>query len=255
MGSRSWSGTIALTLLRGLCSEQADSQVNGVPPRSTTEDSRRALEDFARLLDVERNVGQAMGRYFDARLIQHDAEIGDSGHGDDTFLAQRQKLHPEQYLSPEQFHTVVDNLMADGDLVVAKSHVYTNPKDRGRVFVDIWRVAGGTFVEHWDVVQPVPNTSQNKATMWCGGASNWAAAGTVGDRVARPGCGRSGPGVNRDLGACHGEGLPHHARRTGPGCRGPSRHSSLVISSSTVRRLLPGKAAFAKYLSHRTGLA
>src|SRR5262245_54437294 len=123
-------GTIALALLLGIRPGSADSQVNGGPSRSTTEESRRALEAFARLLYVERNVTEAMGRFFDARLIQHDAEIGDGGHGDDSFLEKRQKLHPEQYLSPDQFHTVVDNLMADADLIVAKSHVYTNPKDR-----------------------------------------------------------------------------------------------------------------------------
>jgi predicted SnoaL-like aldol condensation-catalyzing enzyme len=66
------------------------------------------------------------------------------------------------------------------------------------VFVDIWRVAGGKFVEHWDVIQPVPSTSLNQATMWCGGASNYDEAGKAGDVVARPACGRSGPAENRD---------------------------------------------------------
>jgi predicted SnoaL-like aldol condensation-catalyzing enzyme len=193
----SWGGTIASVLLLGISPKLADSQVNTGPPPSMTEESRRNLEGFARLLYVERNV-TAMARYFDAHLIQHDAEIGDSGHGDDVFLERRRKLHPEQYLPPEQFHTVVDNLMADGDLIAAKSHVYTNPKDRGRVFVDIWRVAGGKFVEHWDVIQPVPSTSLNQATMWCGGASTYDEAGKTGDMVARPACGRSGPAEHRD---------------------------------------------------------
>jgi hypothetical protein len=34
--------------------------------------------------------------------------------------------------------------------------------------------------------------------MWCGGASNYEEAGKVGDMVAHPGCGRSGPAENRD---------------------------------------------------------
>jgi predicted SnoaL-like aldol condensation-catalyzing enzyme len=177
---------------------RADSQVNTTQPRGTTEESRRALESFGRLLYVERNLTAAMARFFDADLLQHDAEIGDGEHGDDAFLEKRQQLHPEQFLPPEQFHTVVDNLMADGDLIAAKSHVYTNPQDGGRVFVDIWRVAGGKFVEHWDVIQPVPSTSLNLATMWCGGASTYEEAGKVGDLVARPGCGHSGPAGNRD---------------------------------------------------------
>jgi len=189
--------TILLVLLLGLGSAPADAQRSAAPSASTTEESRRALEDYARLLMVQRDVNLAMARYFDASLIQHDAEIADGGHGDEAFLANRRKLHPEQFLAEEQYHTVVDNLLADGDLIALKSHVYTNPKDPGRVFVDIWRVAGGKFVEHWDVVQPVPSSSLNEATMWCGGASNYDEADHVGDTVARPGCGHSGPATDR----------------------------------------------------------
>jgi predicted SnoaL-like aldol condensation-catalyzing enzyme len=63
--------------------------------------------------------------------------------------------------------------------------------------VDIWRVAGGKFVEHWDVVQPVPTAPRNDATSWCGGASTYAEADKVGDTVANPGCGPSGPAADR----------------------------------------------------------
>lgn len=195
-------GAIALVLLMGFGAASVDAQPGGAragtPPASTTEQSRRALEDYARLLMVKRDVVTAMARYFDADLIQHDAEIGDGGHGDEEFLTNRRKLHPEQFLAEEEYHTVVDNLLADGDLIALKSHVYTNPKDPGRVFVDMWRVAGGKFVEHWDVVQPVPGAPLNDATSWCGGAGNYADAGGAGDTVARPGCGSSGPGAERD---------------------------------------------------------
>ena len=196
MGSRR-GGAIALVLLAGGCALPAAAQ-RAPSPASTTAESRRALEDYARLLMVDRDVVTAMARYFDASLIQHDAEIGDGGHGDEEFLTNRRKLHPEQFLAEDQYHTVVDNVLADGDLIALKSHVYTNPKDPGRAFVDIWRVARGKFVEHWDVVQPVPSTSLNSATMWCGGAATWAEADKLGDTVAHPGCGASGPVANRE---------------------------------------------------------
>jgi predicted SnoaL-like aldol condensation-catalyzing enzyme len=193
MPKPSLPAAITALLLTSLGSLPADAQLT-----STTEQSRRALEDYARLLMIERDVVTAMARYFDADLIQHDAEIGDGGHGDEEFLANRRKAHPEQFLAEEQYHTVVDNLLADGDLIALKSHVYTNPKDRGRVFVDIWRVARGKFVEHWDVVQPVPSAPLNDATSWCGDASSYDEADKVGDTVTRPGCGRSGPAEDRD---------------------------------------------------------
>jgi predicted SnoaL-like aldol condensation-catalyzing enzyme len=249
MRKHSWGGTTALALL--LAPQLAGAQVNSGPQRSTTQESRRALEAFARLLYVERNVTEAMGRYFDAHLVQHDAEIGDGGHGDDAFLEKRQKLHPEQYLSPDQFHTVVDNLMADGDLIVAKSHVYTNRNDRGRVFVDIWRVAGGKFVEHWDVIQPVPNTSLNQATMWCGGASNWADADKLGDMVARPGCGRSGPAVNRAQALATVRFFAAMFEKQG---RAAEAVQAFIADDFVQHspQISPGKEAFAKYLTDRT---
>ncbi|MEO8465581.1 MAG: nuclear transport factor 2 family protein [Gammaproteobacteria bacterium] len=191
---------ILLAVCIGFDAAPAGAQTSGAraatPP--ATEESRRALTDYAYLLMVKRDVVTAMARYFDAKLIQHDAEIGDSGHGDEEFLSNRRKENPQQFLATEQYHTVVDNLLADGDLIAVKSHVYTNPRDPGRVFVDIWHVVGGSFVEHWDVVQPVPAAPLNDATSWCGGASNWADADKVGDTVARPGCGLSGPAANRD---------------------------------------------------------
>jgi predicted SnoaL-like aldol condensation-catalyzing enzyme len=196
------SVAIVLALCAGLGAAPVGAQTGGsrpaAAPDATTEQSRRALTDYAYLLMVKRDVVTAMARYFDANLIQHDAEIGDGGHGDEEFLSNRRQQKPEQFLAEDQYHTVVDNLLADGDLIALKSHVYTNPRDPGRVFVDIWRVAGGTFVEHWDVVQPVPTAPRNDATSWCGGAGNWADADKVGDTVARPGCGLSGPAANRD---------------------------------------------------------
>jgi predicted SnoaL-like aldol condensation-catalyzing enzyme len=189
---------IALTLGLGFAAAPVGAQSGGATRAATTEQSRRALTDYAQLLMVKRDVVTAMARYFDARLIQHDAEIGDGGHGDEEFLSNRRKEQPERFLAEDQYHTVVDNLLADGDLIALKSHVYTNPRDPGRVFVDIWRVAGGKFVEHWDVVQPVPSAPMNEATSWCGGASNWADADKVGDTVTHPGCGLSGPAANRD---------------------------------------------------------
>jgi hypothetical protein len=89
--NRRLGGTIALVLFLGVTPELVDSQLNTRRPRSTTEESRRVLEGFARLLYVQRNV-TAMTRYFDAHLIQHDAEIADGGHGDDAFLERRRKL-------------------------------------------------------------------------------------------------------------------------------------------------------------------
>jgi predicted SnoaL-like aldol condensation-catalyzing enzyme len=57
-------------------------------------------------------------------------------------------------------------VLVDGDLVAIHSHVTTGPEDRGSAVVDIFRAENGKFVEHWDVIQPVPEKAANDNTMF-----------------------------------------------------------------------------------------
>ena len=56
-------------------------------------------------------------------------------------------------------------LDADGDLVWL--HVRTTTGDgKPLAIVDIFRVEGGRIVEHWDVIQPVPERAANENGMF-----------------------------------------------------------------------------------------
>lgn len=54
----------------------------------------------------------------------------------------------------------------DGDLVYLHVHSTTSPEDRGLAIMDIFRVKDGRIVEHWDVIQPVPEKAANDNTMF-----------------------------------------------------------------------------------------
>lgn len=55
---------------------------------------------------------------------------------------------------------------ADGDLVWLHVHATNGAEDRGRAIVDIFRVQDGKIVEHWDVLQAVPEVAANDNTMF-----------------------------------------------------------------------------------------
>ena len=42
----------------------------------------------------------------------------------------------------------------------------TNASDRGSAVFDMFRVEHGKIMEHWDVIQPIPEKASNKNTMF-----------------------------------------------------------------------------------------
>ena len=65
-----------------------------------------------------------------------------------------------------QLFVEIKRMIAEGDLVVTHGLIKTSPEDRGTAAVDIFRVEDGKIVEHWDVLQPVPETAANDNTMF-----------------------------------------------------------------------------------------
>jgi predicted SnoaL-like aldol condensation-catalyzing enzyme len=129
-------------------------------------ETRVIARDFVQILFVHHDVKQAYAKYMTADFIQHNPEIANGLKGDDDFLEKRREHDPQQYLPVAQWRDVIDHVLVDDKMFAVHHHVYTSPTDRGRVFVDIWRTENGKLVEHWDVIQPVPEQPVNRTPMW-----------------------------------------------------------------------------------------
>ena len=62
---------------------------------------------------------------------------------------------------PRPYRTV-----AEGDLVVTHSLLKTSPEGRGTAVADFFRLEEGKVVEHWDVLQPIPESAANERPMF-----------------------------------------------------------------------------------------
>lgn len=67
--------------------------------------------------------------------------------------------------NPESRNEIVRSV-ASGDLVWLHVRSTNGAEDRGQAVVDIFRVENGQIVEHWDVIQAVPEEAANKNTMF-----------------------------------------------------------------------------------------
>ncbi|WP_431968984.1 nuclear transport factor 2 family protein [Nocardia sp. bgisy134] len=54
----------------------------------------------------------------------------------------------------------IKRVVTDDEYAVVHYHMIEPGAERGSAVVDIWRLEDGKIVEHWDVVQPVPDAAQ-----------------------------------------------------------------------------------------------
>ena len=103
----------------------------------------------------EAAVRQYVGRYY----RQHNPMAGD---GTEPFVGFVKWITGE---NPD-LRVEFKRLVAEGDLVVVHSHFIPSKGARGTAVMDIFRIEDGKIVEHWDVLQDVPETAQNQNTMF-----------------------------------------------------------------------------------------
>lgn len=97
--------------------------------------------------------------YLGSRYTQHNPTAADGPEGFKKFIEFLRDKYPKS-------HSEITQVFADGDYVILHVHSIREPGTRGRAIIDIFKLEKGKIVEHWDVVQDIPEKSANANTMF-----------------------------------------------------------------------------------------
>jgi predicted SnoaL-like aldol condensation-catalyzing enzyme len=123
-----------------------------------TQSNRKVLLDFVDLFYRQRRVREAFERHVADAYIQHNPNILD---GREAAII---KLEP-LFGSPDSSFDI-QRILVDGEFGVIHLHGRRSRGERGGSVVDLYRLDGGKIVEHWDVMQPVPESAVNPRPMF-----------------------------------------------------------------------------------------
>ena len=123
------------------------------------EANKRTVREWTDLAFNQRKPEEAVARYLGPYYRQHNPGAADGPDAFIGFVKWFAQTFPDFRFEPKR-------IFADGDYVIMHSHLIRKPGDRGQAVVDIFRLENGKIVEHWDVVQEVPETSANNNTMF-----------------------------------------------------------------------------------------
>ncbi len=127
-------------------------------------DARQQERDKKTVVDFyEKALNQkdfdAAAKYLGPRYTQHNPNAADGPEGLRAFLGFLKEKFPDS-------RSEIKRVFADGDYVILHVHAVRESGTRGNAIVDIFRLEDGKIVEHWDVVQPIPEKVANANGMF-----------------------------------------------------------------------------------------
>ena len=93
------------------------------------------------------------------RYVQHNPNAADGPEGFRKFIGFLKEKFPNS-------KSEIKRSFVDGDYVILHVHAVREPGTRGNAIIDVFKLENGKIVEHWDVVQPIPENPANSNGMF-----------------------------------------------------------------------------------------
>jgi predicted SnoaL-like aldol condensation-catalyzing enzyme len=103
---------------------------------------------------INRKDFAAAAKYMGPQYTQHNPMAADGPAGLQAYLQYLREKFPKA-------HSEIKHVFADGDYVILHVHAVRVPGARGSAIIDIFRLENGKVVEHWDVIQDIPEKAAN----------------------------------------------------------------------------------------------
>ena len=117
------------------------------------------MRDFYHLALNLKKPEEAVAKYLGPYYRQHNPGAADGAPAFIAFVHGFTGAFPALHFDFRRF-------IAEGDLVVVHSHLVRQPQERGMAVMDIFRIENNRIVEHWDVLQEIPESAANSNTMF-----------------------------------------------------------------------------------------
>jgi len=114
--------------------------------------NKEVVEKLYEVVFNGRNL-DAAGEFIHENYIQHNPRAQTGLEGFKNFV--RDAL----FANFPEFRINIKRIIAEGDYVAVHTHAIPEAGSRGNAVVDIYRFENGKIAEHWDVIQPVPEST------------------------------------------------------------------------------------------------
>lgn len=127
---------------------------------TTPEQNKQNVLAFYEMAFNQHKVKEATEKYIGTEYLQHNPTVADGGQAFIDAFEPFLKAHPKSKAE-------IKRVVADGDLVMLHVHSTMDENDRGEAVVDIFRLdENGKIIEHWDVIQAVPEKTESGRSMF-----------------------------------------------------------------------------------------